>query len=240
MNQSLPRRLRRSVLRKGLTLIEVLAILLLLVILVALFSPTCIFASRYPIRVRMASQLNDGRQLYYAMRSYASETEHEGAFPTYADSESKTVLFTTSNDVFTALLPRYIDNKLIFNNKNSAWCRAIGKSPLTRNAVLPGENDWCYMRGLTDKSDSRWPLLANAFDPGTKQYVKDQSKPGGVWKGENAVVIWAGGSAEVASTKQAGNQYFIGRPDKPSANAFEKDGDWLAGENVQLLYPVAP
>jgi hypothetical protein len=27
------------------------------------------------------------------------------------------------------------------------------------------------------------------------------------------------------------------RMDSRTVNAFEKDGEWLAGENVQLLYP---
>ena len=27
------------------------------------------------------------------------------------------------------------------------------------------------------------------------------------------------------------------RTDKPSANAFEVDGDWLSGDEVKVLYP---
>ena len=103
--------------------------------------------------------------------------------------------------------------------------------------VQRGANDWCYVRGLSPDSPPRLPLLANAFAPGTTRYVKDQSKPGGVWNGANAIVVWVSGSAEIIETKPDGETFFIPRPDKPSANAFEKDGEWLSGKNVDLLFP---
>ena len=95
------------------------------------------------------------------------------------------------------------------------------------------------MRGLKDSSNSRWPLLANAFAPGSTTYVKDQSKPGGVWKGQNAIVVWAGGSAEIVETKDQGETFFVKRSDKPTANAFDKDQDWLSGEDVEVLFPLS-
>ena len=80
-------------------------------------------------------------------------------------------------------------------------------------------------------------MLANALAPGSTTYVKDPALRGGAYRGVNAVVIWANGSAEVVETKEKGDLYFVPRADKPGANAFEKEAEWLAGENVKVLNP---
>jgi prepilin-type N-terminal cleavage/methylation domain-containing protein len=216
------------------TLIELLVVISIIAIIAALAMPAF---SSFMLKGRMADQLNNGRQIYLAMRNYASETSHGGAFPAYKDPDDANSLVNNSNEAFEILVPRYMDDKKVFFNKHSAWCKTTTKSESTANRVQPGENDWCYVRGLKDSSNSRWPLLANAFAPGTKNYVKDQSRPGGVWKGANAVVVWAGGSAEMVETKDQGETFFVKRSDKPQANAFEQDSDWLSGEEVQVLYP---
>ena len=219
---------------RGFTLIELLVVIGIISILAALSMPAFV---NFIKRGRMTAQTSDGRQIYIAMRSYASERSHGGAFPAYKDVDDPTTLAGTSNEVFEILVPRYLDNKQVFANRYSAWCQSAPKTAATAHKVLPGESDWCYVRGLRDSSDSQWPLLANAFAPGTKSYVADATKPGGVWKGSDAVVIWAGGSAEVVETKAQGETFFIKRADKPSANAFEKDQDWLSGDNIEVLYP---
>jgi len=189
---------------------------------------------RYP---RIREQLNNGRQIYLSMRNYAYEMDHGGAFPTFVNPKDQAGLFMSSNEAFEILLPRYLDDKRPFFNKNSTWCKTTPKSEATAYKVQPGENDWCYVRGLRDNSNSRWPLLANAFAPNTTTYVKDQSQRGGVWKGANAIVVWAGGSAEIVETKEADNGFFVQRSDNPKLDAFQKDGEWLTGENVEVLYP---
>ena len=216
------------------TLIELLVVISIIAIIAALAMPAF---SSFMLKGRMADQLNNGRQIYLSLRNYASETSHGGAFPAYKDPDDANTLVQNSNEAMEVLQPRYLDDKRPMANKNSAWCKTTTKSEQTANKVQPGENDWVYVRGLKDSSNSRWPLLANAFAPGTTTYIKDQSKPGGVWKGANAIVVWAGGSAEIAETKEQGESYFVKRSDKPSANAFEKDSDWLAGTDVQVLYP---
>ena len=221
-------------LRRGFTLIELLVVISIIAIIAALAMPAF---SSFMLKGRMADQLNNGRQIYLSMRNYASETSHGGSFPAYKDPDDANSLVNNSNEAFEILLPRYMDDKRAFFNKHSAWCKTTTKSESTANRVQPGENDWCYVRGLKDSSNSRWPLLANAFAPGTKNYVKDQSRPGGVWKGANAVVVWAGGSAEMIETKDQGESFFVKRTDKPGANAFEQDSDWLSGDEVQVLYP---
>ena len=218
----------------GFTLIELLVVISIIAIIAALAMPAF---SSFMLKGRMADQLNNGRQVYLGLRNYASEISHGGAFPAYKDPDDASSLVQNSNEAFEILVPRYLDDKKVFTNKNSAWCKTTTKTEATANKVQPGENDWVYVRGLKDSSNSRWPLLANAFAPGTTTYIKDQSKPGGVWKGANAIVVWAGGSAEQVETKDQGESFFVKRSDKPSANAFEKDSEWLAGEDVQVLYP---
>jgi hypothetical protein len=207
---------------------------LLTTILVALALPAL---SSFRFKSRMAGQLCSARQIYLSLRNYAADMGAGGAFPVYIDRENQKGVVTTSGEAFQVLLPRYLDNKRPFFNKSSAWCdRRIGGTGFDHR-ILPGENDWVYLRGLTDNSPSRWPLIANAFAPGTTTYVKDQRQPGGVWKGTNAVVVWAGGSAEIVDTKPQGNGFMIPRSDNPSMNAFERDGDWLNGPGIQVLFP---
>ncbi len=95
------------------------------------------------------------------------------------------------------------------------------------------------MRGLKDSSNAQWPILANAFAPGTTHYVKDPTQKGGVWKGMHAIVIWVSGSAEVTETREKGDVYFVKRVDKPAADAFVQDGDWLGSGRI-LRKPVSP
>ena len=208
--------------------------IIILITLTILIVPA-VYSFRF--KTKMAHQLGAGRQIYLSLRNYASDLENGGAFPIYADRENPTGPVATSSEAFQVLLPRYLDDKRPLFNKGSAWCdrRISGAGFDTK--ILPGENDWVYVRGLTDKSPSRWPLFANAFAPGTTTYVQEQKKPGGVWKGAHAIVVFSGGSAEIVETRPQGNAFYVPRSDQPSANAFEKDPEWLNGTNVQLLFP---
>jgi type II secretory pathway pseudopilin PulG len=189
---------------------------------------------------RIAGQLCSGRQIYLALRNYASE--NAGAFPSVIRDEAGERLATTSSEAFELLIPRYFDDKRPFFNKSSAWCfRRVGGASF-ENHIYPGENDWVYVRGLTGDSPSRYPLLANAFTPGTLTYGSDPKRPGGVWKGQSAVVIWAGGSGEIVETQRRNDTegYSIRRSDRAERNAFETDGEWLNGETIRVLYPQLP
>jgi hypothetical protein len=186
---------------------------------------------------RQMQQLNNGRQIYIALRTYADETGHDGRFPAAHGTGASRELFANSNDALASLLPKYLDDKKAFFNRRSAYCVKLPENPETKNQLLAGECDWAYVRGLGRDTRADWPVLANAFAPGTTTYVPDPGKKGGVYRGENAVVIWAGGSAEVVETKKKGDVYFAKRPDKPDANVFEKDGDWLKGDDVKVLEP---
>jgi prepilin-type N-terminal cleavage/methylation domain-containing protein len=221
--------------QSGFTLIELLVVISIIAIIAAAAMPA--FTS-IMLKGRMSDQLNNGRQIYLAMRSYASETANGGSFPSYRDPEDANTKVNSSNEAGEILLKgAYLDDKKVFFNKNSAWCKVTTKSESTDKRIQQGECDWAYVRGLRDNSSSRWPILANAFASAQATYNTDPSQKGGVWKGTKAVVIFAGGSAEIVNTKEQGTSYFVGRPDKPSSNAFQKDSEWLNGEDIEVLQP---
>ncbi len=219
----------------GFTLIELLVVISIIAIIAALSFPAF---SAFLMKARMNGQMANGLSIYKAMGNYASDPNKD-EFPAYADTDDPNTLATTSNAAFEILLKNgMIDNKQVFYSQNSAWCSKQFQNETTAKKLQPGENDWCYVVGVKWSSkDSKWPLLANAFSPGTTTYRTDQGQKGGAWKGTRAVVIWAGGNGEVVDTKEQGTSYFIKRADKPTANAFEKEGEWLSGDNVKVLYP---
>ena len=218
--------------KSAFTLIELLVVISIIAIIAALAMPA--FAAIMN-GARQKEQMNNGRQIAFAMRNYASETSHGGLYPSYKDVDDANTLVEDTNSAFEILTPRYLEDKKVYINKQSAWTnKPVAKDPSTANKVLVGECDWVYVRGLADTSNSKWPLLANAFQPGSTHYVTDPAQKGGVWKGVNAVVVWKEGNAEIVETN---DKYEVKRPDRPGSNAFEIQDDWLTGDNVKVLYP---
>jgi prepilin-type N-terminal cleavage/methylation domain-containing protein len=222
--------------RRGFTLIELMVVIAIIAIIAAMAIPGM---TGIMMKAKMNKMAGDGRSIYQAMANYAIDPNKD-EFPTYADIDDPNTAVTTSNEAFEILLKKgLIDDKRVFFNPVSAWCTRQPNNETTAKRVQTGESDWVYVTGLRwSTKDSKWPVLANAFAPGSTTYVKEQSQKGGAWKGTQAVVIWAGGNAEVVETKEQGAGHFIKRVDKPSADAFQKDGEWLSGERVKVLYPA--
>jgi prepilin-type N-terminal cleavage/methylation domain-containing protein len=221
---------------RGFTLIELLVVISIIAIIAGIAFPS--FAA-FLMRAKMTAQMNNGLQIYKAMANFAMNPDRD-EFPLYKDPDDPSTMVSNSNEAFELLLKSgTLDNKQAFFNPVSRWCSRQVNNESTAKKVQPGENDWCYVAGLRwSVKDSRWPILANAFSPGTTTYVATQTEKGGCWKGSQAVVIWADGSGKVLTTKEQGQSFFIARPDKPAANAFEQDGEWLSGDRVKVLYPA--
>ncbi len=220
---------------RAFTLIELLVVITIIAILAAFAVPAF---RGFLIRARIGDQVNNGRQIYLGMKNFSAESANGGRFPLYRSGDDANALLSNSNEAFETLLPRYLDTKSVCINRNSAWCRQQPASKETKHKVLSGENDWAYVRGLSDTSQSDYPVLANAFSPGSKTYTTNPGEKGGVWLGLNAVVIYMGGSAQIVATKEGGGGFMVPRADNPGSNAFEKDDEWLAGEDVEVLQPL--
>lgn len=227
-----PHNKRRAI--RGFTLIELLVVISIIAILAAAAFPALQGALK---RGRFANSVNNAKQIGLGLRIYASA--NDGQYPLYKDPDSTATLLGNSNEALELLMPRHVGtDKSIFTNKNSAWCRKLPTSAVDQYRLRAGECDWAYVRGLNDSSDPRLPLLATAFAPGGTTYIKDGSKPGGVWNGELAAVLRVDGSVmSVADLKETGNGFFIKRQDNPSKNMFEKDDGWLDGGNIEVLMP---
>ena len=220
------------------TLIELLVVISIIAILAGFALP--VFASAQK-KGRLTDSLNNAKQISTALKMYASD--HDGVYPAYQDPEAAANRFATSNDALESLMPKYSTSKVIFINKKSKWCENAAASSDTADQykLRTNECDWSYVRGLTEVSDSRWPLMATAFSSSAGQYVKGTGKKGGIWDRTDAIVVYVDHSAKVVSEgaglKVDGDTSFVTRPDDKKANAFVKAGDWLDGDNIEVLMP---
>lgn len=214
------------------TLIELLVVISIIAILAALLFPN--FGSIIG-KTKMTGQMTNGKNIFTSMVNYANTDD----YPIYKDKEDPNTKVTDTNGAFEILLKGgYLDDKKILFQNGSAWCKKQVNDANTAQQVLAGECDWCYVVGLNRTSArSNWPILCNAFSPGTTYYVKDVGQKGGEWKGTRAVVVYCGGNAEIVDTLEKGSNYIVRRPDKVQSDAFVQDGEWLSGSDVKVLYP---
>jgi prepilin-type N-terminal cleavage/methylation domain-containing protein len=223
------------------TLIELLVVISIIAILASIAVPVFGKAQESAARTKA---LNNGKQIGYGCKLFAND--YNGTYPYFTDPVQKTGEPNNSNDILGTLIPDYISDELIFTIPKSAYTKVGADGNITQGNILkPGENAWAYVRGLTDTSNSRFPLLANGFTPGSgsNTYTNDEGQPGGLWRGEYAVVVRTDISANVEKCVKRGKSTFVKRDDDPNKNAFEPDagGDtpWLTGEDVKVLNPQA-
>jgi len=219
--------------RKRITLLEVAVVIVLIAILVALLEP---FPSSPEYSHFLFRQANNGRMISNAMANYAGD----GEYPLYRDKKDPTTKICESNAAFDILLEGgYLDDKKLLFQTNSPWCHKVADSQAKPKEVMPGENDWCYVAGLnhsTAKPD--WPILANAFVPGTTYYTTDVAKKGGSYRGKKAVVVYCDGHTEIVRLPPKKDFTIVPRKDKRTEeDAFAPTTDWLTGPNVKVLYP---
>jgi|GEM_PF-1118883 len=187
-------------------------------------------------RSQLARQVANGKNVFTAMVNYAGTDD----YPLYKDKEDPSTKICDANEALEILLKGgYLEDKKVFFNPDSAWCRTLSEDEANRKMVRPGENDWCYVVGLNrTTARSSWPILANAFVPGTTYYVSDPAQKGGAWSGAKAIVVYCGGNAEIVETFDRGDgPHFVLRLDKSQQDAFAQDKEWLAGTEVKVLYP---
>lgn len=221
------------------TLIELLVVISIIAILAGAALP--VFGKAMESAQR-AKALSDGKQIGTACKLFAND--YNGEYPFYTDPVLKTGVPTDANKILATLVPDYISDENIFTIKKSAYCRNGADGNVSAGNILKaGECGWAYVRGLSDTSNSRYPLLANGFKMGGITYSNDESLPGGLWRGEYSVVIRADISGSADKCIKRGKDTFVKRDDNPNKNAFEADPNgvtpWLTGPDVKVLNPQA-
>jgi prepilin-type N-terminal cleavage/methylation domain-containing protein len=229
--------------RNAFTLIELLVVISIIAILAGIALPVF---GEVQVRGAQTKALSNAKQVGLACKLFAQD--FNGNFPIYTDINNKTEGGNDSNSILQTLIPDYTPDKSIFAIPKSAYCKGVGRGSSQPDKLASGENEWAYVKGLSDTSNARFPLLANGFAPGSTHYVADESEPGGVWKAKKAIVIRVDTSGTVETLRKLGTGANVKgtvkrSEDDPQKNAFEPDAGanppWLTGTDVKVLNPVA-
>ncbi len=240
---------------QAFTLIELLVVISIIAILAGIALPVF---GEVKIRGDQTKALSNAKQIGTACKIYA--TDNNGLYPHLSNYVGDTATTPTeakagdsSNKVLQNLIPDYLPDRNIFVNAKSAFTKKYQSAPVTGTDPLPvNTNQWAYVSGLSDTSNSRWPLLADGFEPGSASggeplYSKDEGAAGGVWKGKKAIVIRVDGSGTVESL--VGLK--VKRTESDPDNAFKPDTgaqtsntgkiQWFTTEGgVFVLNPIQP
>jgi len=230
------------------TLIELLVVITIIAILASIALPA--FTS-VQTKGKQTKALSNGKQIALAMRLFASD--HDGNYPSYVVDANGVPTTTpptnvaSSNDAFAQLFPTYIKSEAIFYVGGSAWCAQSPPDEVQDATLLVpptstlnnGENEWALVLRLNDTFNPSVPLIADGFVTGgesSHRYTKDQSLPGGVWKGQVAIVIRADGSSGALQKVDPNSMKVIGpnggnNPGDIFTRANGADG-WLGNTNV--------
>ena len=214
--------------RSGFTLIELLVVIAIIALLAGLAMPVY---QTVLLEGKMTAALNKARQIGMTLHVYAGD--HGGTFPAGKNDFGEQI--TTANDAFRTLIPAYLDSESIFAVPGSKAGPTADNKISSQSAILErGENHWAYVAGLTQTSNSGWPLVVDHTD-GAGNYPSLEGTFGGTWKGKKAVVVRVDGSAGKDRLLGTGDQRYIPRPDDTTANALQTA---YMGPDVKLLEPA--
>ena len=240
---------------QAFTLIELLVVISIIAILAGIALPVF---GEVKIRGDQTKALSNAKQIGTACKIYA--TDNNGLYPhlsTYPTTTAPTATNTeakasdTSNLVLGILIPDYLPDRNIFVNAKSAYTKKY-QSAQAAEGLPVNTNEWAYVSGLSDTSNSRWPLLADGFakDLSNPKYSLDESLVGGIWKGKKAIVIRVDGSGTVETLKTG--DLTVKRTESDTGNAFKGDPagqvapgklQWFSDDTksgVFVLNPIEP
>jgi len=222
------------------TLIELLVVISIIAILAGIALP--VFTS-VQTKGNQAKDLSNARQIGLGLRLYASD--NSGNFPTTDPTTGNSA--NDANAAYLNIVPTYIPSQKIFWLAGSGWSTGTHPTELsvTTGTLAAGQNNFAYVSGLTDTSNTNFPLLADGFDAGTGKlgpglYNTIKGTKGGVWNGTKAIVIRVDDSATIETVS--------GTPPKVMANGantddstqdiFKVGAGWLPG--CSILNPNTP
>jgi prepilin-type N-terminal cleavage/methylation domain-containing protein len=211
------------------TLIELLVVITIIAILAGVSMPVLQNAI---MSGQQSAAMQNARQIGIALRAFAND--QGGAYTSGTNSYGQPI--QSSNDAFRSLIPNYVDNEQIFTVPNSLdGPKADNVTDPYTEILKPGENHYAYIEGLSETSNSLWPLVV---DGGNAQgdYPTSQTLPGGVWKGTKAIVINTDSSAHLVALMGTGATRYIPLYNNPAQDAMQVSA--YMGSAVQLLQPA--
>jgi prepilin-type N-terminal cleavage/methylation domain-containing protein len=205
--------------QKAFTLIELLVVISIIAILAGIALPAF---TAVQTKGAQTKALSNAKQIGMACKLFAGD--YNGNFPLYTNVANKTLAAngSASNDVLQTLMPDYLPDKSIFAIPKSAFCRNAGTASTGNDAILLNalENEWAYVLGLTDTSNSQWPLIASGFAaPAAGTYIDDETAQGGIWRNKAAIVIRCDISGKVEKLVGTTTKV-VPRSDSDPTNAF--------------------
>ena len=211
------------------TLIELLVVISIIAILAGIALPAF---TTVQVKGRQSQALSNVKQILLACRLFASD--NNGNYPTYQLDPNTLQPSTTlgqiasdSNTAFAQLFPDYLTNETIFCEQGSAFTPTNADNLIDNpiqatpaKTLAQGENTFAYCTGLTDTSNSIFPLVADGFaNVGSWTYVTSKTQKGGVWEGKKAIYGLCDGSATIGKIT-ASQMTVMGNPVQATASYF--------------------
>jgi prepilin-type N-terminal cleavage/methylation domain-containing protein len=188
----------RDCTRQGITLIELVVVVVLILILAGLAIPN----GGRSVRAAQTRALVNAKQIGLACKLFAED--HGGLFPSNSlNAKGELVPPSSANEALAQLIPDYIPDKRAFwEPQDRAYCNASPPDNVAPR-LGAGENHWGYIINLTAKSDPRFPLLADGAALGGTHYSANEEASGGTWKGKKAIVVHVDGSGSIETVSKA-------------------------------------
>jgi prepilin-type N-terminal cleavage/methylation domain-containing protein len=186
------------------TLIELLIVITIIAVLASIALPAY---NGVKERGDQTKDLSNAKQISFALRQFA--TDNNGSYPTKlpaADygAASDLTASSQSNDAFWWLFPNYLQSEDIFVVAGSKWTPGNPDNKVDQagaagrtETLKTGENTYAYVAGLTDTSNSAFPLVADGFSATIPNYDASKSQKGGVWAAKKAIIAFCDGSAQI-------------------------------------------
>jgi len=178
---------------QGFTLIELMVLIFVFGILLVEVLPVF---GRVSEKSAGTKALERAKQIALACKLFAGD--YEGHFPSNlldADDKVTSTPPSSANDALAQLIPDYLpDKKMFWLAQDEAYCNDSPPEDNDRK-LRAGQNHWGYVINLTEKSDPRFPLVADGAAPGGTNYSRIVGTAGGTWgRWPVAIVVRVDGS----------------------------------------------
>jgi prepilin-type N-terminal cleavage/methylation domain-containing protein len=225
---------------KGFTLIELLVVIGIIALLASIALPAF---QGVQVKAAQTKALNNAKQIGFACHTFG--VDNNGQYPSYAETSGSfntTSQVSTSNDAFNCLIPQYLPTIQCFYQAGSYETPGTKSPPdpdftqeggsAAQSALPVGSklNHWAYVTGMSDTSNSTYPLIcdnpANIGQSAVTWSTTPTSK-GGVWKGKQVLVVHVDDSA--ATDQLNSNQEDMNGP--TGIDLFDTSGQkgWMSG-----------